>query len=48
MVEVVWLQQAQEDLKDIHDYISRDSKKYAQRQVKRILERTTILKHQSW
>ena len=37
MVEIEWLTEAKEDLKDIYDYISRDSKRYAKRQVDRIL-----------
>ena len=46
MVRINWLTSAKEDLKEIHDYISLDSKRYAQLQVERIKERTTILKSQ--
>jgi plasmid stabilization system protein ParE len=31
MVEIRWLEEARDDLKDIYDYISRDSKRYAKR-----------------
>jgi len=44
MVEIRWLAEAKDDLKDIYDYISRDSKRYARRQVDKILGRTQILK----
>jgi addiction module RelE/StbE family toxin len=48
MVEIKWLKEARLDLRDIFDYISRDSERYAQRQVNRILERTEILSKQLW
>lgn len=46
MVEIRWLNDAKLDLKDIFDYISRDSKRYAQRQIDKIFERTQILTSQ--
>jgi toxin ParE1/3/4 len=46
MVEIRWLDEAKNDLKDIFDYISIDSKRYAKRQVDKIVERTQILKSQ--
>ena len=46
MVQIKWLREAKEDLKDIYAYISKDSEKYAKRQVNRIWERTLILKQQ--
>lgn len=44
MVEIRWLKEAKDDLKDIYDYISRDSQKYAKRQVDKLYKRTDILK----
>ncbi len=44
MVQVKWTQQSLKDLFDIFEYISIDSKKYAQRQIIRIKARTAILK----
>ena len=44
MVEIRWLTEAKDDLRDIYDYISRDSKRYAKRQVGKIIGRTQILK----
>ncbi len=44
MVQINWTNLAVEDLKGIHDYISRDSKKYAKIQVLRLRTRTNILK----
>ncbi len=46
MVKISWLKEARDDLKDIFDFISRDSKKYAIRQVDRIFSRTHILRTQ--
>jgi toxin ParE1/3/4 len=45
MVEIRWLKEARDDLKEIYDYISRDSKPYAERQVSRVFERTQIIKN---
>ncbi|MBL0765022.1 type II toxin-antitoxin system RelE/ParE family toxin [Marivirga atlantica] len=42
MVEIIWLEEARLDLKDIFDYISRESKRYAQRQVDKIFERAQL------
>jgi addiction module RelE/StbE family toxin len=44
MVQINWTFQAKNDLKNIADYISKDSKKYAKLQIDRIKERTQILK----
>jgi toxin ParE1/3/4 len=44
MAKIVWTEQSVFDLKDIFDYISKDSKRYAENQVKRIKEKTLILK----
>lgn len=45
MVQINWLNEARDDLKDIYIYISRDSKRYAKRQVDQIFSRTQILKN---
>ena len=44
MVKIRWLQEAKNDLRDIYDYISTDSKSYAKRQVEKFFQRTLILK----
>ena len=44
MVQVKWTNLAVEDLKEIHDYVSRDSANYARIQLIRIKSRTKILK----
>lgn len=44
MVQIKWTKLAVEDLKEIHDYVSRDSANYARIQIIRIKSRTTILK----
>lgn len=44
MVRLIWSALAATELKEIHDYISYDSKLYARRQVNRIRQRTTLLK----
>ena len=46
MVRINWTLQAKDDLKNIADYISKDSVVYAKRQVFRIKNRTDILKTQ--
>jgi len=46
MVQIKWLPEAKSDLKEIFDYISLDSKKYAEIQVQKIKKRTAILKLQ--
>ena len=47
MVRINWTLQAKDDLKNIADYISKDSVKYAKLQVLRIRYRTNILKSQT-
>jgi toxin ParE1/3/4 len=44
MVKIVWTEQSVSDLKDIFDYISKDSKRYAGNQINRIKSKTFILK----
>ena len=44
MVKLMWLESAKNDLKSIYEYIALDSKRYANYQVKRIRDRTKILK----
>lgn len=44
MVRIKWLKSAKLDLKDIHEFIALDSKRYARFQVEKIQKRTTILK----
>ena len=46
MVQIKWLVSAKNDLKEIYDYISLDSKRYAKLQVERIRNKTRILKSQ--
>jgi addiction module RelE/StbE family toxin len=46
MVQIKWLRKALLDLQDIYDYISKDSERYAQRQINKIVKRTIILKTQ--
>jgi len=43
MAKIVWTDQSVFELKDIFDYISKDSRKYAENQIRRIKERTIIL-----
>lgn len=45
MVRINWTTQSRQDLKSIYGYISRDSIKYAQLQVLRLKNRTSILKN---
>ncbi|SRR5690606_24608205 len=47
MVQINWTHQAVSDLKNIAEYISRDSVRYAKLQVARIKARTKILKSHS-
>lgn len=42
MVQIIWSKQALEDLKEIFDYISLDSKEYAKLQVVRIKIKTKL------
>jgi toxin ParE1/3/4 len=46
MVRLNWTIQAVNDLKDISDYISRDSKRYAGLLVRRIQDKARLLKTQ--
>jgi addiction module RelE/StbE family toxin len=46
MVKIVWTELSVFDLKDIFDYISKDSRRYAENQVRRIKAKTLILKTQ--
>ncbi|MEM8507636.1 MAG: type II toxin-antitoxin system RelE/ParE family toxin [Bacteroidota bacterium] len=48
MVQINWTSQAISDLKDIADYISKDSKYYAKLQIIRLKSRTEILKKQMY
>lgn len=44
MVKLIWTDQAITDLGDIADYIAENSEKYAKLTVKKLFERTDILK----
>lgn len=44
MVQIKWLKSAKTDLKEIYDFISLDSKRYAKHQVEKIQSKTDILK----
>jgi len=44
VVRINWTKQAVNDLKNVYDYISLDSKYYAKRQVTKLKIRTHILK----
>ncbi|AVR44996.1 type II toxin-antitoxin system RelE/ParE family toxin [Christiangramia fulva] len=46
MVQINWTIQAKNDLQNIAEYISKDSKKYAKLQVLKIISRTQTLKSQ--
>lgn len=46
MVKIVWTEQSVSDLKDILDYISKDSRRYAENQIRCIKSKTLILKTQ--
>ena len=50
MVVVFWTELALEDLKSIHDYISKDSQVYADRMVDKILKRADQIENfpKSW
>jgi toxin ParE1/3/4 len=48
MVQINWTLQATSDLKDIAEYIAKDSKKYAKLQIVRIRFRTKMLSSQSY
>lgn len=44
MVKLIWTEQAINDLEDIGDYIAESSEKYAKLTVKRLYEKSDILK----
>lgn len=44
MVRIKWLKSAKTDLKEIYDFISLDSKRYARFQIEKIQNKTEILK----
>ena len=44
MAKIVWTEQSVMELQDIFEYISKDSKRYAEDQVRRIKAKTLILK----
>ncbi len=44
MVRIKWLKSSMSDLKDIYDYISHDSKRYAQLQIVKIQTKTEMIK----
>ena len=46
MAKIVWTDQSVFDLKDIFDYISKDSRRYAEEKIRRIKFKTAILKTQ--
>ena len=41
MVKVIWTEIAIEDIRLIHEYISKDSKRYADRFIEKIINRVT-------
>ena len=43
MVQIIWSSEAKADLKEIHDYIAHDSRRYAQQTVDRIQSRVGLL-----
>ncbi len=45
MVKVVWTQRALDDLKDIGDYISKDSFKYAKITLEKLVETESIIEN---
>lgn len=45
MVQIKWLKLAKSDLKEIYDFISLDSKRYARFQIEKIQHKTEILKN---
>lgn len=45
MVKVVWTQRALDDLKDIGDYISKDSFKYAKITLEKLVETAAIIEN---
>ena len=45
MVKIIWSDLAIEDLKSIHDYISKDSTRYANEMIERIIQRVDQLEN---
>lgn len=45
MVKLIWTEFAVEDLKSIHEFISQDSKVYADRFIEKIISRVDQLEH---
>ena len=45
MVKVIWTEIAIEDLHSIHDYISKDSKRYADRFIEKLIDRVSQLEN---
>ena len=43
MVKIIWTEYAVEDLRFIHEYISKDSKRYADRFIEKLFERVDQL-----
>ena len=48
MAQITWSQSSLDDLKAIFDYISRDSRTYAQKTVEKIYDRTSLLSSQPY
>lgn len=48
MVKLIWTELALKDLKKIHDYIARDSKLYAKRQVSKIIIKAEKIENQPY
>ncbi len=46
MVRIKWLTSSKQDLKEIYEYISLDSKQYAKLQIDRIFSKTQLIKKQ--
>lgn len=46
MVQIKWVSSSKLDLKEIHQYISLDSKHYAKVQIEKIFAKTQIIKKQ--
>jgi toxin ParE1/3/4 len=45
MVKVIWTEIAIEDLRSIHEYISKDSQRYADRFIEKLISRVTQLEN---
>ena len=45
MVRIIWTEFALEDLQSIHEYISKDSKRYADRYVDKLIDRVSQLEN---